>query len=56
MEIEKDENKVKVKVNMSGTQTKAEKEEEIQKMNNFDLLDLLFSFIGGKEDEQIQRE
>ena len=25
-------------------------------MNNFDLLDLLFSFIGGQDEEKVRRE
>ena len=53
VEIEKEENKVKVKVNMTpGGIRKAEKEkEEYKKMDNFDLLDTLFSFIGGAKQE-----
>ena len=52
VEIEKEENKVKVKVNMTpAQQTKKEEKEEIKKLNNFDILDLLFSFISGSEDE-----
>lgn len=53
VEIEKEDNKVKVKINMTpGGIRKAEKEkEEHKKMDNFDLLDTLFSFIGGAKAE-----